>query len=292
MGGRLGGTGIGAGVVTPFIYNPNPNSPPHPSSPYPQMSQPQMSQQGHLYGDLAAAGAAGARGGVSPPPSSASADGYYPNTAPSSASYYPSSQGSQQQLYNPNASVPVGGYLPPSASAGAYGAGSGPLTSRTSSSGGSSHGMGMAGGPRSAKEREAMGRYGVGGLTVANPEEGDNLGEGSGFSQQQQQQRAAYMQNGPGPGAYVQNQPGVGRMRSIEHGGYVGPGAQSAVLDYAGSGASVPSPARRGSAVVVHQDGGRVQIRGKGTEAADEEEEEEPSEIPPTYDSIPPEERR
>lgn len=140
---------------------------------------------------------------------------------------------------------PVGGLVPAGALL------RGPGSTATSSSGASSApplrpGESMAASWRSAKEREALARYGgrQPGLTVANATDGPS---------QQQQQVAQVQMPTPQP-----------------------VGQEQQAYDVAG-----PS-GRPASMVVQHQDGGRV----KATEAA-EDAEEEATEIPPSYDSIP-----
>ena len=116
-----------------------------------------------------------------------------------------------------------------------------------------------SGGRRNAKEIEAMGG---GRVMIANPDE--NGRQIPAFQQ-------AYLQNGPGP-----------------HQQQYLPSTSSSVPSHQQHRVS-----RAGTAVVVHEDGGRVVLRGKGEEGEEEGEREVLSpEIPPTYDSLPVDVRR
>jgi len=109
---------------------------------------------------------------------------------------------------------------------------------------------------------EAMGRV------ISNPDDG--RGQLPAFQQ-------SYLQSGPGP-HQQQQYPSSSSSTAVpfqpQH-----PQSQS------------PTPSRAGTAVVVHEDGGRV-VLGKGEEAEGEREEVLNPEIPPTYDSLPVDVRR
>jgi len=107
------------------------------------------------------------------------------------------------------------------------------------------------------------------GRVIANPDEGRG--------QQQQQLPAfqqSYLQSGPGPHQHQHPQYVVSSSSSST----TVPGTQ-----YPRQQSQSPTPSRAGTAVVVHEDGGRV-VLGKG---AEEEKEVMNPEIPPTYDSLP-----
>lgn len=231
---------------------------------YTPSALPQMSQSSNMPLVGAAAGAGGA-----------SASSYYNNSG--SASYYPgtSSEGAPGSPVLSAGRSSEGGYYP--ASANPYGAGP-PLStvsgSEHSSGGygpgvaaaGAAGALGLAGGAaaahahnrRSAKEMEALG------ARVTNPDDA----------------RAAYLQYGPGgtqsvgPGQYYGAQ-GEGGSNGN---GYV-PDALRPGLGSVGSG------------VVVHQDGGRVPGKGRAP-AVDVGQEDQLPEIPPTYDSLLPDQGR
>lgn len=200
--------------------------------------------------------------GSPPPMSQYSADGHPPTIATtSSGSYYGAIP---QQI------APSSGYLPTS--------GSTPTRTNSGSSGNNSLHNSLNN-PRSAKEREALdnrnslnGR----GLSVANPSyepepEGTLAGGYDG------QARQAYLQMGPqGRRPSQPDSPTYGFSTQNS------PPPHPAPLRASGS-ASPDSRARSG--VIVHQDGGRLQ-----PDTAEGEERQ--AEIPPTYDSIPAEDRR
>ena len=116
-----------------------------------------------------------------------------------------------------------------------------------------------SGGGRNAKEMEATGR-----IVIANPDEG--AGQLPGFQR-------AYLQIGPGP----QHQRGLSSSSLT-----------TTTTNAARSSQASPTPSRAGTAVVVHEDGGRVVLRKGETE----EPEVLNTEIPPTYDSLPVDVRR
>ena len=137
----------------------------------------------------------------------------------------------------------------------------------------SSGGGGRGGGGRNAKEMEAMG----GRVIISNPDEG----RGQQFSAFQQQQ--SYLQTGPGPQhqqqQYLPSSSSSSSMMAI-------PSQYPQQQQQPQSTVS-----RAGTAVVVHEDGGRV-VLGKGDEAEGDREEVLNPEIPPTYDSLPVDVRR
>lgn len=150
--------------------------------------------------------------------------------------------------YYPASAAPYGGSGSEHSSSG-YGPGAASLGAAGVAAAAGGVGSMAAYNRRSAKEMEAFGSRAGSQPHVTNPDE----------------QRQAYLQYGPGP--WAGQQAGEG----------------------SGAGMSMPEP-RPGmptanSGVVVHQDGGRVPV-GKGRE-----EEEDPAhlpEIPPTYDSLRP----
>ena len=189
-----------------------------------------------------------------------------PNQSVSSGSLYPSST-QQMMLSNPNGSSPEPEPYSADGSSsfgGSGGSGSGGIYYQTMGRGGaqvgqqgqllpvmSSSSSGGGGGRRSAKEIEAMGG---GRSMISNPDENGRQQMIPAFQQ-------AYLQTGPGPHQHQQqyfplSSPSTSPVPS-----------QSTV-------------SRAGTAVVVHEDGGRVVER------------ELSPEIPPTYDSLPVDVRR
>jgi hypothetical protein len=137
--------------------------------------------------------------------------------------------------------------------------------------------------PRSAKEMEAM-RMRMGGSRVMNPDSeyppengGPSMPMPMGMpapnahnpnsNYPSEQARQAYLQYGPNNGGALPAALQPGRTQSLST-------SQSRSESYAGS------------SVIVHRDGGRVEMPRKGQEAAEEEEQQMPTEIPPTYDSL------
>ncbi|KAF9556215.1 hypothetical protein CPC08DRAFT_725904 [Agrocybe pediades] len=290
VGGRLESGVVGGGVISPYSYNPQTN-----------MSQVQPSNYSHASSGapLMGAAAAGVAGGIGASAmrnrhsqsqysqsnyghSTSGGGSYYPGsiegthppTSPSDASHAPWSAGSATGGAYPASANPYGG------PAGSVMGGSAPSEHSSSGTGpyvgiaGAAVGAGGAYRPRSAKEIEAMGGGAgrMGQPHVMNPDEG---GGPSGYpagaappmpmaqhGMYNEQSRLAYLQNGP--------------MQS-----------SSSYYDQPNSESGVPDSLRPGNGaggVIVHQDGGRVPMR-KG-ERIREEEEEQPAEIPPTYDSI------
>jgi hypothetical protein len=172
-----------------------------------------------------------------------------PTASVSSGSHYPASS-------SHNANFIVGSPEPPSddGSGGTYYRQSG---GRGGPSPGPSVLSSSSGGGRHAKEMEATGR-----VVIANPDDGP--GQLPGFQQ-------AYLQSGPGPH----------HQRVVSSSSLTSNPVSTTTSQHS------PSHSRAGTAVVVHEDGGRVVLRkGEG------EPEVLNSEIPPTYDSLPVDVRR
>lgn len=278
MGGRLGAGAGGGGIIMPYSFKP--------STPIggggvgsQQYQNPQMQQMGNV-GVVAGTSAGygnekrGMRHQYSPVPNPASnLHGHNPSV--SSGSHYPTTLASSSN-HAPNQHLNAHSMSPEPHTPGGFSASDG-----SSSIGGNAFnyhpqavGRGPSPGPsvmssstsggRHAKEMEAMGRV------IANPD------EVIGGPQAQQQQYGqfpayqAYLQNGPGPHQQHQYQP---------------PSSSSMPAPLHPSQASQSA----GSAVVVHEDGGRVVLRKGGD--VDEGEALSP-EIPPTYDSLPVDVRR
>ena len=262
MGGRLGaGPGAG-GIITPYSFQPAPiggiaigGQQYH--------DQPQMQQMSNIGVAADGVGAVTAAG--------------YPNEKRamrqqqhalsqsfSSGSLYPSSSHANQQM-NPNGSSPEPepNSADGSSSFGGSGSGGSGGIYYQPMGGAPSPGHSVltsSSGGRNAKEVEAMGRV------VTNPD-----GQIPAFQQ-------AYLRTGPG-------------IHQQQQGQYLPSSSSSAIpvpLQYPQQ-SHPPTISRAGAAVVVHEDGGRVVLR-KGEEA--EGEREVLSEIPPTYDSLPYDERR
>ncbi|KAF8957210.1 hypothetical protein BDZ97DRAFT_119471 [Flammula alnicola] len=133
--------------------------------------------------------------------------------------------------------------------------------------------------PRSAKEIEAMGTRNQ--PHVMNPDETQGQGSTSQSPYPGDQARQAYLQYGPGGmTSSSSSSPAPGQGGSVPEA--LQPGRSTSPSSVA---AAHEGGVRAGSAVIVHQDGGRVVMR-KGEEAVDEEQEEQLPEIPPTYDSL------
>ncbi|KAH9476149.1 hypothetical protein JR316_0011720 [Psilocybe cubensis] len=300
MGGRLNSGVSGGGIISPYAYNPNANA-----GGGGGMSQVQPLLAGAAVGAGAAAyghhhqhhnqGNAG--------PGARTSSSYYPATATSEGGHggvgaqpptptsdvYTASSGS----YYPNNVNP---YAPPVGRGPSPGQSAAPSilsSSEHSSAGYGAGGVGAAGvyNPRSAKEIEALGlraqqqqQYRP---HVMNPDD------------PMQARHNAYLQYGPG--GVPQQQMSFGAAGASSSGQEQGqvlpdmlrPGAGSPVHgDAHGRSTSVSSSAgAAGSAVVVHQDGGRVVMR-KGEAVREGEGEDEVDEagrmkeIPPTYDSL------
>lgn len=227
MGGRLAGSTVGGGIVTPFTYAP----PQEMANAYPAAFPAGMAGYGAAYGQQD------------------------PHTLSPTHSAFPSSVSENSSSYG--ASSP---YAPPIG----RGPSPGPSVARTNTSN-SSGGIGVGGGgayynnPRSAKEREALGMRG--GVHVMNPSQ-----DGVEYSQQHGHSQMMYAAGGVGEAA---------------HQAYLA-GGPSSNLGGRQQGAVSPP-----GSVVVHRDGGRVPVTGQ-----EEEEHVVEAEIPPTYDSLPAEERR
>ena len=306
MGGRLGVGPGGGGIITPYSFQPAAPAPiggmaiggggnaqqfgggQQLQGQLPQMQQ--MSNIGVMGADggvAAVGGGAAAAAGVA----AVSATGYpnekramrqqqqqqygrhTPNQSVSSGSLYPSSTQQMMIMNSPNgtSSPEPEPYSADGSSSfgGSGGSGSGGgIYYQTMGRGPGGQGQGQmlpvlssssSGGRRNAKEIEAMGG---GRVMIANPDE--NGRQIPAFQQ-------AYLQNGPGP-----------------HQQQYLPSTSSSVPSHQQHRVS-----RAGTAVVVHEDGGRVVLRGKGEEGEEEGEREVLSpEIPPTYDSLPVDVRR
>jgi len=255
MGGRLGAGAGGGGIITPYAFIP----------PAPvggtgvvgghQYQNPQVQQMSNV-------GVAGDGVGVV-------AAGYgnekramrlhTPNASVSSGSHYPASSNLHYQ------NLTVGSPEPHSpTSDGVSVDGSGAYYRQSVGRGGPSPGPSVlsssSGGGRHAKELEANGR-----IAIANPDD-HGAGQRPGFQQ-------AYLQTGPGP----QHQRGLSSS------------SLTTTTNAVRSSQPSPTPSRGGTAVVVHEDGGRVVLRKGETEG---EPEVLNTEIPPTYDSLPVDVRR
>ena len=294
MGGRLGAGPDTGGIISPYSYQPTATTSSHggphmaeaalgagvlgagaaAASTYPNEKRRQNQYAPQQYGSGPSAYSA-VPSTTSHYPNSGSEGGHY--STPSEAGYPPSGLQTSMHTGSSSGAGAGAGYYPP----GAFGRGPSPghsmvsaahtgpasVSEYSSSAGGpgGALGAGAAGalaGGRSAKEMEAMGHRPShsGGMTLANPDEPNPNTHGH----PSQQQHQAYLQYGPG----ASDVPDALR-----------PG-----------GSSHPHTplARPGSAVVVHEDGGRVILPRKGDRngAQEEVEEEQPAEIPPTYDSL------
>lgn len=309
MGGRLGVGPGGGGIITPYSFQPAAPAPiggmaiggggnaqqfgggQQLQGQLPQMQQ--MSNMGVMGADGGVAAVGGGGAAAAGVAAAVSATGYpnekramrqqqqqqygrhTPNQSVSSGSLYPSSTQQMMIMNSPNgtSSPEPEPYSADGSSSfgGSGGSGSGGgiyYQTMGRGPGGQGQGQGQmlpvlssssSGGRRNAKEIEAMGG---GRVMIANPDE--NGRQIPAFQQ-------AYLQNGPGP-----------------HQQQYLPSSSSSVPSHQQHRVS-----RAGTAVVVHEDGGRVVLRGKGEEGEEEGEREVLSpEIPPTYDSLPVDVRR
>ena len=236
MGGRLAGSTVGGGIVTPFAYTPQ--------------QQQEMANAYPAAGPLLGAGVYGTYGQQQQDPRALS---------PTRSSFPPGPSSVSE-----NSSYGVSPYAPPIG----RGPCPGPSVARTnttnSSSAGFGGGVGAGGGayynnPRSAKEIETLGLRG--GAHVMNPSQD---GEYS-----QHAQGMMYSAGGAGEAA---------------HQAYLA-GGPSPSNNFAVVGGRPGAVSPSGS-VVVHGGGGGVSVVGQ-----EDEEHVVEAEIPPTYDSIPAEER-
>ena len=117
--------------------------------------------------------------------------------------------------------------------------------------------------------------------TQAYLQQGPVAASGSHQYQQQQKQQQQYYNSG---GAPLPSDARTGIPDALRAGGGSQPHHHHTHAPSASVSTTASAPVRAGSAVVVHQDGGRVVMR-KG-ERVDEEREEPLEEIPPTYDSL------
>ena len=230
MGGRLAGSTVGGGIVTPFTYTPQQQEM---ANAYPAAASPLLGGYG-AYGQQQ----------------------QYANEDPRALSPTRSSFHPGPSTVSEGSSYGVLPYAPPIG----RGPSPGPSVARTNTSN-SSGGVGAGGGayynnPRSAKEMEALGIRG--GVHVMNPSH---------------------------DGEYSQNAPGQGLGQGMYAGG-VGEVAHQAYLAGGPSPSNFAGTGGRPQSVVVHRDGGRVSVIGP-----EEEEHVVEAEIPPTYDSLPAEER-
>ena len=278
MGGRLA-NGV-SGIVTPFTYKPSPLS--------------QATPMRQTYGDIGTGAGAAAAYSNSAPSNEMSPPHSPPQSPPPGSHYSGDGYGAAQTYYaqpgqHLHPGVPVGGYLPAGAGQQAdwRGVSPGPSVgsppSSTTGTNTSANGGGGFVGARSTKEREAFGRYGArpGGMGVANPEYDPSLREMS-----EDQQSGGYGDPGQAYSHGGRSRGSASVYSEQSYGSGQGQGQQGYAAMPGGPPAAGSSAGRRTSAVVVHQDGGRVEMRSKAQEAA-EEAQEEPQEIPPTYDSIP-----
>jgi hypothetical protein len=254
MGGRLGAGAGGGGIIMPYAFVP-----PAPVGGAGVGAHPQMHQLSNVGGagdglGVAAAAAAAAGYGNEKRAMRQQYPQHTPNPSISSGSHYPASS-STLQHFNTSGVVSPEPQSPTSDGFSSIGGSAvGGVNYRPLS--GHSPGpsvMTSSSGGRNAKEMEAMGR-----AVVANPD--DIPGQHLGFQQ-------AYLQSGPGP---HQQQ-------------YSSSSSTPVATQHS------PTPSRAGTAVVVHEDGGRVVLRkGEG----EGEAEALNTEIPPTYDSLPVDVRR
>jgi len=292
MGGRLASGVNGGGIIMPYAFKPATPMGGVGGQQYQNQEHSQMQQMANVgasgYGNekrvMRQYSAASNPNNPGYPQQhqstslSISSGSYYPATLASSTNPNPNYllNAHQNQHLNPNGVTPepftsttsdgsssIGGggaggvyYHPQS-----MGRGPSPGPSVLSSSSGN--------GGRNTKETEAMGRV------VMNPDDRIGGGPQGQYGPQQGQQGQlpavqAYLRNGPVPHRQQYN-PSSSQP-------YQNPQNQS------------QSSARPGTAVVVHEDGGRVVLR-KGGEGEGEGEVLSP-EIPPTYDSLPVEVRR
>jgi len=280
MGGRLGAGAGGGGIITPYHFVPSAPLGGAGVGGAHQYSSPHMQQTGGTADGLGVAAVAGAAGygnekramrqqqqfGHTSHPSISSGSNY-PATMASSANPH-----QQHVVGSPEPSSPtsdgfssVGGRSS-SIGAGVGGMYYGPQTMGRGPSPGHSMLSSSSGGGRNAKEMEAMG-----GVMIANPDDGAVTGSGGGQPLPGFQQ--AYLQSGPGP--HHQQRP------------YSSSSSSTPVPSHLQQHS--PTPSSAGTAVVVHEDGGRVVMRKGGGEG---EGEVMGSEIPPTYDSLPVDVRR
>ncbi|KAF8815246.1 hypothetical protein BYT27DRAFT_6734866 [Phlegmacium glaucopus] len=313
MGGRLASGVNGGGIIVPYAFKPaTPVGGGGGGQQYRDQEHPQMQQMANV-GGVGASGYGNEKRGMrqySPTPNS-NTPGYpqqiYATPLPpthtqnqsiSSGSYYPTTLASSTnpnpnyyQNQHPNQHLNPNGVTPEPYTPGAFS-----VTSDGSSSVGGgvggiyyhhpqSMGRGPSPGPsvlssssgngaRNAKEAEAMGRV------IMNPDDGLGGGQGQQGQQQYGQNPAfqAYLQNGPAPHQH-QYHPSSSSSQQYQNPQHQYQTSQP-LQDQ--------TPARPGTAVVVHEDGGRVVLR-KGEES---EREVLSPEIPPTYDSLPVEVRR
>ena len=227
MGGRLAGSTVGGGIVTPFTYTPQHQEM---ANAYPAAASPLLG------GGIAAYGAYGQQQ-------------QYANEDPRAlspirSSFHPAGPSTVSE----GSSYGTSPYAPPIG----RGPSPGPSVARTNTSNSSGAGAGGGGAyynnPRSAKEMEALGIRG--GVHVMNPSH---------------------------DGEYSQHAQGLGQgVREAAHQAYLAGGPSPS--NFAGAGG-------RPGSVVVHRDGGRVSV------IEQDEEQVVEAEIPPTYDSLPAEER-
>lgn len=253
MGGRLGASAGGGGIIMPYSFVPP--VPVGGSGVGAQYQNPQMQQMSNV--GAAIDGVAAAGYGNEKRAMRQQHAGHTSSASVSSGSHYPTTVASSanpnyQHLHVNNASPEP--YSPTSDRSSAAGENYyGPHSMGRGPSPGPSL-LSSSSGARNMKEMEAMGSV------IANPDEGQSL---PAFQQ-------AYLQTGPGPHQQQQQQHYMSSSSSPV------PSQLS------------PTPSRAGTAVVVHEDGGRVVLR-KGGEV---EAEAEVAEIPPTYDSLPVDVRR
>ncbi|KAF8883913.1 hypothetical protein CPB84DRAFT_1827577 [Gymnopilus junonius] len=237
----------GGGVISPYSYSPGPQQMQQNLA----QSQPSMSQ--------------GVQLPVLLEPQLQERD-YASGAGPSSYNYGNNSS-NNPPLTPSDASYPNTGSG--SSSAGYY-PGSNSAGSEHSSSGvGPYSGGGVVYNPRSAKEMEARG------MRLVNPD--NNVGD---------PQYQAYLQYGPG-GIAQQGQASSALGSLIMDMGIHNTPGSSPTSALSSSLSGSPPDQQAGSAVIVHQDGGRVVMRKGEAGGIQEEEEQGPSEIPPTYDSLP-----
>jgi LPXTG-motif cell wall-anchored protein len=250
MGGRLGAGAGGGGIIMPYAFVP-----PAPVGGAGVGGHPQMHQLSNVGGARDEVGVAAAAGyGNEKRAMRQQYAQHTPNASISSGSHYPTSSTNHEYF---NASG-VGSPEPQSPTSDEYSSIGGNVFGGVNYRPLSRHSPGpsvltSSSGGKNAKEMEAMGR-----AVVVNP---DDVPGVSGFQQ-------AYLQSGPGP----------------HHQQHL-PSSSSTPVPTRHS----PTLSRAGTAVVVHEDGGRV-VLSKGD--GEGEAEALNTEIPPTYDSLPVDLRR
>jgi hypothetical protein len=278
MGGRLNGGVGGGGIISPYPF----------TAPQ-EMTHSNISAAPLMAGAALGAGAGYAGGQYahshSRRPSEGASSHYQSTMAGTGSGTGPSSHGHQAfsdggySTGGPSPMSPTGTAGPQSSSehsSSGYGPAAGMMAAGAAAGGaagayyGSHNQNSRFSNPRSAKEMEAL-RMRNAGAHVMNPDSEyppENGGASTAHpnAHPSEQARQSYLQYGPNNGGAVPTALQPGRPQSM---------STSQSHSYAGSN------------VIVHRDGGRVELPRKGQEASqDEEEQQMPTEIPPTYDSL------